>query len=144
MTFQYPKRLAYLLFIAASVVEVLLFIDDKSRSMQLLAWLVVEPLPICMLLLGIYAFKYRCVIDDNSIIVTAFRQSQYPLADITSIEVVIGTGARYAVVKLKDGRAVSFPNYMDGFNNIVELLRHKTGLAKPRWEEKNSGGEWLR
>ena len=129
------RMIAYLLFIAASVFEILLLVDDKSRSMQPIAWLITEPLPISMIFFGIYTIKYSCLVDDNSIIVTAFRQSQYPLADITSIEVVIGKGARFAVVKFKDGRKVSFPNYMDGFNAIVELLRRKTGLAKPRWEK---------
>jgi hypothetical protein len=103
--------------------------------MQPIAWLIVEPLPICMIFFGIYTFRYSCLVDDNSIIVTAFKQSQYLLVDITSIEVVIGKYVRVAVVKFKNGRKVSFSNYMDGFNAIVELLRRKTGLAKPRWEE---------
>jgi hypothetical protein len=135
MTFRYPKRLAYLLFIAASVFEILLFVDDKSRSIQPIAWLIIEPLPIGLLIFGIYTFKYSCLIDDSSIIVTGFKQYHYLLADITAINVSMVKGGRTAIVNFKDGRKVSFPNYIDGFNTIVELLRQKTGLVKPRWEE---------
>jgi hypothetical protein len=135
MTFRYPKRLAYLLFIAALVFEILPFIGDSFRSVQPIGWVMIETLPICMILFGIYTFRYSCVVDDSSIIVNSFKQSRYSIATITSIDVSFVKGGRIATVKFKDGRKLSFPNYMDGFKTIVELLRQKTGLPKPRWEE---------
>jgi hypothetical protein len=95
-----------------------------------------ETLPICMIIFGIYTYKYSCVVNDSSIIVNAFKQYHYLLADITAINVSMVKGGRIATVKFKDGRKLSFPNYMDGFKTIVELLRQKTGLPKPRWEEE--------
>ncbi len=89
-----------------------------------------------MILFGIYTLKYSCVVDDAAaIIVNSFKRSQYPIAAIISIDVLIVKGGRIAIVKFKDGRKLSFPNYMDGFKTLVELLRQKTGLPKPRWEE---------
>lgn len=135
MTFQYPKRLAYLTFGAAMVMQLAPLADSKIYLMQNIGWLALELFIFVLFLVGIFFYRFSCTIDDDSILVTGFRCTQYSVSRITAINVMIGKGARHAVVTFKDGRVLNFPNYIDNFKSLVELLRAKTGLEKPRWEE---------
>lgn len=132
MTFRYSKRLAYLEFTAALVMMLALYINTQPK---LWGWFLFLPLFLSIVLEGIRTYRYSLTIDGDSISVAGFKRAQYLVSEITAINVWTAKGERIAVITFSDRRKLSFPSHLEGFKDLIELLRKQTKLTKPIFED---------
>lgn len=137
MTFTYPRRLVLLVFALAALFQALpLIAPGGLGTMQPAAWVLLEGFILAIAAYGVKIQRYALMLEDDALVMRGvFTRSRHALAEITEIRVWIARGTRMAVVKFADDSSLSFPAYLKGFSHLVQLLRSKTGLAAPAWEE---------
>ena len=128
MTFRYSKRLAYLEWTVAVVMALALYINTQP---MLWGWLLFLPLFLSIVFEGVRTYRYSLTVDGDCISVAGFRRAQYLVSEITAINVWTAKGERIAVITFSDRRKLSFPSHLQGFKDLVELLRKQSNLPKP-------------
>jgi hypothetical protein len=128
MTFRYPRRLAYLEFSVALVMALALYVSTQPR---LWGWLLFLPLFLSIVLEGVRTYMYALTIEGDCISVAGFKRAQYLVSEITAINVWIAKGERIAVLTFSDRSKLSFPSHLEGFKDLVDLLRKQTNLPQP-------------
>jgi hypothetical protein len=74
---------------------------------------------------------YALTIEGDLIAVRGFKPAQYPASGITAVNVWDAKGRRIAVVAFADGRRFNFPSSLNGFDELVRVLRTKANLPEP-------------
>ena len=127
MTYRYSRQRAYFMFALAVAMLVTLYATTKP---MLWGWLLFLPLFVVVVYQGVRAYKYSLTIDGDRLIVDDFKRDEYPIPEITAINVWVAKGGHIAVVTFAEGRRLSFPSSLVGFDDLVELLRKRANLAK--------------
>jgi hypothetical protein len=73
--------------------------------------------------LAVLARRYCVVLEADKLIVSAFRRSEYPLAEVIRLEVGPPRGGTVAALTLRDGRQVVLSGYLQNFGALVQALR---------------------
>jgi hypothetical protein len=73
--------------------------------------------------LAVVARRYRVVLETDKLVVSTFRTSEYPLADVIRLEVGPARGGAIAALTLRDGRQVVLTGYLQNFGGLVQALR---------------------
>jgi hypothetical protein len=131
MTFRYPKWLAFIRIAAAFAMLIALYIGTNPKFW---GWLLFAPLFLFIVYEGMRAYTYSLTVGEEHITVAGYKPAQYPISEITAINVWIAKGERIAVVTFADRSKFSFPSHIVGFDKLVELLRTRTNLEKPATE----------
>jgi hypothetical protein len=123
MTYRYSKRLVILQLAAALAMLIALYIGTKP---MIWGWLLFSPLFLFVVAKAFRTYKYVLAINDDCITVVDFnKRAQYQVSDITAINVWPAKGERMAVITFRDWKKLSFPSHLEGFDELVELLKNK-------------------
>ena len=107
-----------------------LYINTKP---MLWGWMLFAPLFFYIVFVAVRTYSYSLTIDGDRISVSN-SERQYLVSDISAINVWDAKGERVAVISFSDRSRISFPSHLDGFNDLVALLRKQANLAKPEGE----------
>ena len=127
MTYRYSKRLALLQFTAALIMVFALYINAQP---SIWGWLLFLPFFLFVVLQAVRTYRYSLTIHGNSITLVDFECAKYPISDIAAINVWPAKGDRVAVVTFSDRRKFSFPGHLEGFDDLVALLRNASSNVK--------------
>ena len=109
---------------AALVMLIALYISTKP---MIWGWLLFTPLFLFVVVKGVRTYKYLLTINGDRItVVDLNKRAQYLVSDITAINVWPAKGERIVVITFWDWRKLSFPSHLEGFDDLVELLRKQT------------------
>jgi hypothetical protein len=131
MTFRYPKWLAFIRFAAAFAMLIALYVGTNPKFW---GWLLFAPLFLFIVYEGMRAYTYSLTVGDDLITIGGFEPAQYPISEISDVKVWDAKGRQIAVVSFVDRRKFSFPSYLVGFADSVELIRTRAKLEKPALE----------
>jgi hypothetical protein len=120
--------MAYIEFAIAMAMLIGLYIGTQPKFW---GWLLFLPLFLTLLIRGILAYRYSLTVEDGKISVVSSRPVQYPVSDITAVNVWPAKGGRVAVVTFTDRRKLTFPSKVIGFDDLVKLLRTQAKLPEP-------------
>lgn len=128
MTFRYSFMRTWLNLAIALVMA--FFVYDGLHP-EWWGWLLFSPLFIYMAYETARKAMYSVAIDGDLLTVRGFKPAQYPVSAITAVNVWNAKGGRIAVVASADGRRFNFPSGLQGFDDLVRLLRAKANLPEP-------------
>jgi hypothetical protein len=121
--------LTFLLLLLAAVFFVAPLLNVTGKSMALAGWLVLSLFVICIGFASIYIYRYSIIVGDEYLVVSSFSQKRFLVSNITEIRVEDGRYSPHATIRFNDGDEISVPTYIDGFDNLVALVRSKLDLA---------------
>ena len=127
MKYRYASQWAYIELLVAFLMTVTAYVELKPDWW---GWLLFAPLFGYMIFEGMRKVTYSLSVDGDLITVGSFNSAQYVASKITAVNVWIAKGGRIAVVAFDDGRRFNFPSTVDGFDNLVGLLKTKANLHK--------------
>jgi len=125
MTFRYSIKWAYIELIVALGMAVAVYSELKPG---LWGWLLFAPLLVFMVFMGVRKVSYSLTVDGDLITIGGLKPAQYSVSKISALNVWEAKGGRIAVVAFNDGRRFNFPSRLDGFDDLVALLRSKANL----------------
>ncbi len=128
MTFRYPRWLAYIRFTVAIALAIALYIGTKPMFW---GWLLFAPLFLFLVYEGARSHSYSLTIGEDLLNIGGFEPAEYPISEISNVNVWDAKGRQIAVVTFIDRRKFSFPSYLVGFMDAVELIRARAKLEKP-------------
>ena len=128
MAFRYAIRWAYIELVVAVAMTWGLYagLHPKWRG-----WLLYAPLFLYLLVEGIRKVSYSLTVEGDRLTVGSFKSNQYCMSKIATVNVWNAKGGRIAVVVFTDGNRFSFSDHLQGFDDLVGLLRTKAGLLSP-------------
>jgi hypothetical protein len=97
-------------------------------------WLLFAPLFLFLVYEGVRSYSYALIVGEDHITIGGFEPAQYPISEISDVKVWDAKGRQIAVVSFVDRRKFSFPSYLVGFTDAVELIRARAKLEKPAAE----------
>ena len=121
MTYRFSKRLALLQFSAAFAMVIALYLNAQPR---IWGWLLFLPFFLFVILQAVRTYRYSLTINGDNITLVDIERARYPVSDIAAINVWPAKGDRIAVVTFSDRRKFSFPGHLEGFDDLVALLRN--------------------
>ncbi len=127
MTFRYSKIWTYLDLTVALAMSLALYIGLQPEWW---GWLLFSPLFLYMVFEGVRKYNYSLSVDGDHISVGSFKTAQYPVSEITTLNVWFAKGGRMAVVTFADRRKFSFSSRLAGFDDLVTLLRTQAKLPE--------------
>lgn len=128
MTFRYAIKWAYIELVVALTMTSALY---AGLQPEWWGWLLYAPLFLYLVFEGVRKVSYSLTVDGDRITVGSFRSSQYSVSKITAVDVWDAKGERIAVVAFADGSRFNFPSRLEGFDDLVGLLRTKANLSSP-------------
>lgn len=125
MTFRYAIKWAYMELVVAVAMTWGLYagLHPKWRG-----WLLYLPLFLYLIFEGVRKVSYSLTVDGDRITVGGFKSTQYSVSKITAVNVWDAKGGRIAVVAFADGNRFNFSGHLQGFEDLVGLLRTKADL----------------
>jgi hypothetical protein len=127
--FQFPRRLAVLLLLLAAVFFVAPLLNVTGKSMTLAGWFVLSLFVICIVCVSIYFYRYVIIVGDEDVVVSSLIRKRFLVSNITEVSVDMGRVSRHATISLSNGDKISVPSFIDGFDDLVALLRTKGGVG---------------
>jgi hypothetical protein len=97
--------------------------------MSLAGWFVLSLFVICIVFASIYHYLFCLALSDDEVVVSGFTRKRFLVSSITGINVDKGRYSPYATIRFSNGDKISVPSYIDGFDNLVALVRSKLNLA---------------
>ena len=128
----YSTKWIYLELIAALVMASLLYALIHPAWW---GWLIFSPLFLYLCFETVRKFTYLLSVDEDQIAVGSFQTTRYSVAAITNIHVWEAKGGRMAVLDFSDGRRLHFSDRLESFDELVELLRARSGLPPSSSQE---------
>lgn len=128
MTFRYSAKWAYIEIIAALGMTLAMY---AGLHPEWWGWLLFSPFFLYMVFESVRKIRYSLTVDGDRITVSSFNSAQYSASEITTLNVWDAKGKRIAVVAFSDGRRFNFPSRLEGFDELVGLLRTKANLPQP-------------
>lgn len=128
MTFRYSFVRTWL---NLAVAMVMAFFMYDGLHPEWWGWLLFSPLFIYMVYETARKAMYSLTVDGDFITVRGTKPAQYPATGITAVNVWNAKGGRIAVVACSDGRRFNFPSGLQGFDELVRLLRTRANLPEP-------------
>ncbi len=126
MTFRYAIRWTYIELVVAVAMTWSLYAGLHPKWW---GWLLYSPLFLYLIFEGVRKVSYSLIIDGDRITVGSFKSTQYSVSKIATVNIWNAKGRRIAVVAFADGSRFSFSSHLQGFDDLVGLLRTKAGLA---------------
>ncbi len=128
MTFRYPNIWIFFDFVAGLAMAAALYVGLHPYWW---GWLLFSPLFLYMTLESVRKYMYAVTVNDERIVVVAFRPAQYQISEIVEVDVYTAKAGRMGVVRFADRRKLSFSSRLAGFDDLVTLLRTKASLPAP-------------
>lgn len=128
MTFRYSIRWIYIDLVVALAMTLALYILVRPEWW---GWLLFSPLFLYLVYESVRKYRYSLTVDGAHITVGSFKFTQYPVSETTAVNVWNAKGGRMAVVSFADGSRFHFSSRLEGFDDLVRLLRTKANLQEP-------------
>jgi len=128
MTFRYASKWAYIELVVALAMTVTAYVGLQPEWW---GWALFSPLFLYLIFEGARKVSYSLTVDGDTITVGSFKSAQYFVSRIKAVNVWEAKGGRIAVVVLADGSRFNFSSRLQGFNELVGLLRTKANLPEP-------------
>lgn len=128
MTFRYATPWAYIEFVVVLAMTLAVYVGLRPEWW---GWLLFSPLFLYLVLEGVRKVSYALTVEGDLITVGSFKSMQYAASRITALNVWDYNGGHIAVVDLADGSRFHFPSRLQGFDELVRLLREKARLPSP-------------
>jgi|WetSurMetagenome_2_1015567.scaffolds.fasta_scaffold03712_8 hypothetical protein len=128
MTFRYAIKWAYIEFVVALVMTLVVYAGLRPEWW---GWLLYLPLFLYLVFEGVRKTSYSLTVDGDRITVGSLKSAQYSVSRITAVNVWDAKGGRVAVVDFVDGSRFNFPSRLERFDDLVGLLRTKANLPEP-------------
>jgi hypothetical protein len=125
MTFRYAIKWAYIELVVALVMTLVVY---TGLQPEWWGWLLYSPLFIYLVFEGVRKAGYSLTVDGDRIMVGSFRSTQYSVPKIKAVNVWDAKGGRMAVVDFVDGSRFHFSSRLEGFEDLVGMLRTKANL----------------
>jgi len=125
MKFRYASQWAYIELLVAFLMTLSVAVKLKPEWW---GWLLFAPLLGFLVFEGIRKIKYSLTVEGDIITVGSFNSAQYVASKIAAVNVWMAKGGRIAVVTFEDGKRFNFPSNVEGFDNLVGLLKTKANL----------------
>ncbi len=125
MKFRYASQWAYIELLVAFLMTLSVAVKLKPEWW---GWLLFTPLLGFLVFEGIRKIKYSLTVEGDIITVGSFNSAQYVASKIAAVNVWMAKGGRIAVVTFEDGTRFNFPSNVEGFDNLVGLLKTKANL----------------
>src|SRR5512146_963949 len=125
MTFRYSSKWIYIELVVALAMTLALYVRLQPEWW---GWLLFSPLFLYLVYESVRKFRYSLTVDGDLITVGSFKSSQYTVSKTTAVKVWDAKGGRIAVVSFADGRRFHFSSGLEGFDDLVKLLRTKADL----------------
>jgi hypothetical protein len=120
MTFRYSTQWAYIEFVVVLAMTLVIYVGLQPEWW---GWLLFSPLFLYLVLEGTRKVRYALTVDGDLITVGSFKSAQYSASKITALNVWDYNGGHIAVVDFADGSRFHFPSRLEGFDDLVRLLR---------------------
>jgi hypothetical protein len=128
MTFRYAIKWAYIELVVALAMTLVVYVSLKPEWW---GWLLYSPLFLYMVFEVVRKVTYSLTVDGDHITVDSFKAARYSVSKITAVNVWDAKGGRITVVDFADGSRFHFSSRLDGFDDLVSLLRTKAKLPAP-------------
>ena len=125
MTFRYSIKWAYIELVVASAMTLALYAGLHPKWW---GWLLFSPLFLYLVIEGVRKVSYSLTVDSDLITVVSFKPARYSISQITAVNVWEAKGGRIAVVAFADRSRFNFSSRLEGFDDLVSLLRTKANL----------------
>lgn len=125
MTFKYAIQWAYVEFVFALALAVAVYVGLRPEWW---GWLLFSPFFLYLVFEGVRKVSYSLTVEGDLITVGGLKSAQYPAPQIKAMNVWEGKGGRIAVVSFADGRRFNFSSRLEGFDDLVKLLRTRANL----------------
>jgi hypothetical protein len=102
-----------------------------STTPKVWGWLMFLPLFLFIVYEGARSYSYSLTVDGDRISVGGLECAQYPVSDITNINVWITKGGRLAVITFSNQGKLSFSSHLVDFEKLVALLRAQANIPEP-------------
>lgn len=128
MTFRYAIKWAYIELVVVLAMTLVVYVSLKPEWW---GWLLYSPLFLYMAFEVVRKVSYSLTVDGDNITVGSFKAARYSASKITTLNVWDAKGGRIAVVDFSGGSRFHFSSRLDGFDDLVSLLRTKANLPAP-------------
>jgi hypothetical protein len=119
------------MLVLASVFLLAPIIDVTGKSMKPAGWLMLLSIVAGIVFAGIYTLRYVIVVGDDELIVSGFARKEFRISNISGVSVEVGRFSPSAVITFKSGDKITISSYIQGFDDLVALLRAKVNVEKP-------------
>lgn len=128
MTFKYAIKWTYIELVVALLMTWVVYV---SLHPEWWGWLLYSPLFLYLIFEVVRKVSYSLTVEDDNLTVGSFKTTRYSVSKITAVNVWDAKGGRIAVVDFADGGRFHFSSRLDGFENLVSVLRAKAKLPSP-------------
>lgn len=125
MTFRYSIKWIYFEFAVALAMALAVYVGLRPEWW---GWLMFLPLFLFLVFDGARKASYSLTVDGDQITVGSFKSAQYLVSRITAVNVWEAKGGRITVVDLSDGSRFNFSSRVEGFDELIGLLKTKANL----------------
>lgn len=125
MTFRYASKWVYIELVVALAMTLVVYVGLQPEWW---GWLLYSPLFLYLVFEGVRKVSYSLTVDGDLITVGSFKSTQYSVSKIAAVNVWDAKGGRMAVVDFADGSRFHFSSRLEGFDDLVGLLRTKANL----------------
>ncbi len=128
MTFRYAIKWTYIELVVALVMTLVVYM---SLHPEWWGWLLYSPLFLYLIFEVVRKVTYSLIVEGDNLTVGSFKATRYSVSKISAVNVWDAKGGRIAVVDFADGSRFHFSSRLDGFDDLVSLLRTKANLPLP-------------
>ena len=126
MKFRYSIKWTYVELAAALVMTLVVYAGLRPEWW---GWLLYSPLFLYLVFEGVRKATYSLIVDDDHIKVGSFKATQYSVSKIKAVNVWDAKGGHMAVVDFVDGSRFHFSSRLEGFDELVGLLRTRASQS---------------
>jgi hypothetical protein len=128
MKFRYAIKWTYIELVVALAMTLAVY---AGLQPEWWGWLLYSPLFLYLVFEGVRKVCYSLTVDGDRITVGSFRPTRYSVSKIKAVNVWDAKGGRMAVVDFVEGGRFHFSSRLEGFDDLVRLLRTKANLPSP-------------
>jgi len=125
MTYRYAAKWAYIELVVTLVMALAVYVWLQPEWW---GWAIFSPLFVFLVYEGVRKVRYALTVDGDTITVGSYKSAQYFASRIKAVNVWEAKGGHIAVVVLDDGSRFNFSSRLQGFDDLVKLLRTKANL----------------
>jgi hypothetical protein len=129
--FSYPRPLIYLHVSFALLIVVWPLFHASPKDMTALPLLLSSCWLLGTALCSVYLWRYAIVVDGNNLYIDGFSRKRYIISDITAIDMLPSRSGRNANILFRYGMKITIYNQLSRFDELIALLKEKSGVAKP-------------